>query len=215
MAVEQASDWVMIIDKPGKIEYVNPAVEAITGYTKEELIGGSPALFKSGKHDSSFCKELWQTVRSGNSYRNIFTNRKKNHELFQLDLTVTPLRDDQGNITHYLATAKDITQQRHMEERLNHLAYYDALTGIPNRNLARDRLKQALSRAEAVKKPIAVLFLDLDRFKFLNDTFGSEVGDDILRQIASRLGSILREGETVARVGSDEFMVSSGAPGSA
>ena len=207
MAVEQTSDWVMIIDKQSKIEYVNPAVEAITGYTKEELIGGNPGIFKSGTLDSSFCKELWQTVSSGNFYRNIFTHRKKNHELFQLDLTVTPLRDDQGNITHYLATAKDITQQRHMEERLNYLAYYDALTGIPNRNLAKDRLKQALSRAEAVKKLIAVLFLDLDRFKFLNDTFGAEVGDDILKEIARRLGSILREGETVARVGSDEFML--------
>jgi diguanylate cyclase (GGDEF)-like protein/PAS domain S-box-containing protein len=207
MAVEQTSDWVMIIDKQSKIEYVNPAVEAITGYTKEELIGGDPAIIKSGTSDSFFCKKLWETVSSGNYYRNIFTNRKKNHELFQLDLTVTPLRDDQGNITHYLATAKDITQQRHMEERLNYLAYYDALTGIPNRNLAKDRLKQALSRAEAVKKPIAVLFLDMDRFKFLNDTFGSEVGDEILKEIARRLESILREGETVARVGSDEFML--------
>ena len=113
MAVMQTSDWVMIFDKQGKIEYVNPAVEAITGYNLR-VIGENPGIFKSGKRDSSFCKELWQTVNSGNSYRNIFTNRKKNHELFQLDLTVTPLRDDQGNITHYLATAKDITQQRHM-----------------------------------------------------------------------------------------------------
>jgi diguanylate cyclase (GGDEF)-like protein/PAS domain S-box-containing protein len=207
MAVEQASDWVMIIDKQNKIEYVNPAVEAITGYTKEELIGGNPAIFSSGTNESDFCKGLLQTVSTGNFSRYICTNRKKNHELFQLDLTVTPLRDDQGNITHYLTTAKDITQQLQLEERLNYLAYYDGLTGIPNRNLAKDRLKQALSRAEAVKQLIAVLFLDLDRFKFLNDTFGVEVGDDILKEIAGRLEGLLQEGETVARVGSDEFML--------
>lgn len=111
MAVEQASDWVMITDKQGTIEYVNPAVEATTGYSRKELVGKSPAIFNSGKLDSSFYQELWQTISSGNTYRNIFTNRKKNHELFHLDMTITPLRDDQGTITHYLATAKDITQQ--------------------------------------------------------------------------------------------------------
>lgn len=205
MAVEQASDWVMITDKQGTIEYVNPAVTATTGYTREELAGKSPAIFKSGKHDPRFYQELWQTISSGNPYRNIFINRKKNHELFHLDMTITPLRDDQGTITHYLATAKDITQQLDMEERLNHLAYYDALTGIPNRNLASDRLKQALARAEANKRVVAVLFLDLDRFKFLNDTFGPDIGDKILKETAARLLGALGEGESVGRVGSDEF----------
>ena len=205
MAVEQASDWVMITDKQGTIEYVNPAVTATTGYVREDLIGKSPALFKSGKLDPNFYQELWETISSGNTYRNIFTNRKKNHELFHLDMTITPLRDNQGALTHYLATAKDITQQLDLEERLNHLAYYDALTGIPNRNLANDRLKQALARAEANKKVVAILFLDLDRFKFLNDTFGPDIGDKILKETAARLVGALGEGESVGRVGSDEF----------
>jgi len=205
MAVEQASDWVMITDKQGTIEYVNPAVTATTGYARKDLVGKSPAIFKSGKHDPSFYQKLWQTISSGNTYRNIFINRKKNHELFHLDMTITPLRDDQGIITHYLATAKDITQQLNLEERLNHLAYYDALTGIPNRNLAKDRMKQALARAEANKKVVAVLFLDLDRFKFLNDTFGPDIGDKILKETAARLVGALGEGESVGRVGSDEF----------
>lgn len=205
MAVEQASDWVMITDKQGTITYVNPAVTTITGYTRKELVGQSPELFKSGKHDPSFYRELWQTIGLGKTYRNIFTNRKKNHELFHLDMTITPVRDDQGTITHYLATAKDITQQLDLEERLNHLAYYDALTGIPNRNLTKDRLKQALARAEANKKGVAVLFLDLDRFKFLNDTFGPDLGDKILKETAARLVGALGEGESVGRVGSDEF----------
>ena len=205
MAVEQASDWVMITDKQGIIEYVNPAVAATTGYTRKELVGKTPAIFKSGKHDPGFYQKLWQSISSGQTYRNIFINRKKNHELFHLDMTITPLRDDQGTITHYLATAKDITQQLDLEERLNHLAYYDALTGIPNRNLANDRLKQALARAEANKKVVAVLFLDLDRFKFLNDTFGPDIGDKILKETAARLVGALGEGESVGRVGSDEF----------
>ena len=205
MAVEQASDWIMITDKQGTIEYVNPAVEATTGYTKKELVGKSPAIFKSEKLDSGFYQELWQIISSGNTYRNIFTNRKKNHELFHLDMTITPLRDDQGTITQYLATAKDITQQLDLEERLNHLAYYDALTGIPNRNLANDRLKQSLAGAEANKKVVTVLFLDLDRFKFFNDTFGPDIGDKILKETAARLLGALGEGEWVGRVGSDEF----------
>jgi diguanylate cyclase (GGDEF)-like protein/PAS domain S-box-containing protein len=205
MAVEQASDWVMITDKQGTIEYVNPAVANTTGYTVKELVGKTPAIFKSGKLDQSFYQELWQTISSGNTYRNIFTNRKKNHELFHLDMTISPLRDNRRNITHYLATAKDMTQQLDLEERLNHLAYYDVLTGIPNRNLAQDRLKQALARAAAHKKVVVVLLLDLDHFKFLNDTFGPDIGDKILKESATRLAGAQGEGESVGRVGSDEF----------
>lgn len=206
-AVAQASDWVVITNREGIIEYANEAAAAMSGYTREELIGQNPRILKSGQHDAQFYQELWSTVAAGHPFRTIFINRKKNGELFHLDMTITPLRNGAGNITQYLSTAKDITQQVKLEERLNYLAYYDALTGLPNRTLFMDRLRQALARANHSGRPVGVIAMDLDRFKFVNETFGPEAGDEVLRGIGQRLAQTVREGDTVARLGSDEFSI--------
>lgn len=205
MSVEQSTDCVVITDKIGNIEYVNNAVEEITGYKREELIRKNPKIFQSGKHDNKFYREMWDTILSGHSFPAIFTNRKKNGELFYLNQTITPLRDEKRDITHFIATGKDITQQKFMEEKISYLAYYDALTGLPNRNLFVDRLKQGLARTDFHKRFVAVLVIDIDRFKFINDTFGLDVGDNVLKEVAGRLSGSVREGDTVARLESDEF----------
>jgi diguanylate cyclase (GGDEF)-like protein/PAS domain S-box-containing protein len=207
MAVEQSSDWVLIADREGTIEYVNKAVEQITGYKKEEILGQNPKILKSGKHDKKFYQEMWETILSGRSYVGILTNRKKNGELFDVYHTVTPLKDDKGYITHFVATSKDITQQKLMEERINYLAYYDILTELPNRMLFMDRLHQSLARVDYEKRLVGVLVINLDRFKLINDTFGPNIGDDILREVAKRLSISVREGDTIARMGSDEFAI--------
>ena len=205
MSVEQSTDCVVITDKIGTIEYVNNAVEEITGYKREELIRKNPKIFQSGKHDNKFYREMWDTILSGHFFPAIFTNRKKNGELFYLNQTITPLRDEKGDITHFIATGKDITQQKFMEEKISYLAYYDALTGLPNRHLFVERLKQGLARTDFHKRFVAVLVIDIDRFKFINDTFGLDVGDNVLKEVAGRLSGSVREGDTVARLESDEF----------
>lgn len=204
-AVAQATDWVVITDKEGIIEYANEAAAAMSGYTREELIGKNPRILKSGQHDAHFYQELWSTIASGQPFRTIFINRKKDGELFHLNMTITPLKNGQGHITQYLSTAQDITPQLRLEERLNYLAYYDALTGLPNRTLFMDRLRQALARANHCGRPVGVITMDLDRFKFVNETFGPEVGDEVLRGVGQKLARTVRDGDTVARLGSDEF----------
>ncbi len=205
LALEQASDWVIITDKEGTIEYTNNIVEVISGYKKEEIIGRKPNILKSGKHDDSFYKNLWETVLYGQTFRSIFINRKKNGELFYIDNSITPLKDSRNNITHFVASGKDITQQKNMEDRLISLVHYDILTGLPNRTLFNDKLNQAMARAEYNKRMIAILLIDLDRFKFANDTFGMRAGDEILKNMAGRLQSSIRDGDILARMGSDEF----------
>ncbi len=205
LAVEQASDWVIITDRDGTVEYTNSIVEKITGYGKSEIIGRKPNMFKSGKHDGAFYKNLWDTVNSGGTFRSIFINMKKNGDLFYIDNTITPLKNIHGEITHFIASGKDITQQMHMEDRLITLVYYDLLTGLPNRTLFMDRLNQVMTRAEYQKRLIAVIILDLDRFKYLNDVFGSNTGDEVLKEVSVRLQNCIRDGDILARLGGDEF----------
>jgi diguanylate cyclase (GGDEF)-like protein/PAS domain S-box-containing protein len=204
-AVAQASDWVVITDKEGNIEYVNDATADMSGYTREELIGQNPRIFKSGKHETPFYQDLWQTITTGQPFRATFINRKKDGEPFHLDMTISPLRDHAGNITQYLSTAKDITHQLRLEEHLNYLSYYDPLTGLPNRTLFMDRIRQSLAGSAHSGKPVGVIALDLDRFKFINETFGPAVGDEALQEVGQRLAGMVREGDTVARLGNDEY----------
>ena len=206
-AVEQSSDWILITDKEGRIEYVNDAVEQMTGYKREEILNKTPRIFKSGKYDDKFYKEMWGTILSGKTFAGILTNRRKNGLPFEIYHTVTPIKDDNGNITHFVATSKDLTAHRQMEERINFLANYDTLTELPNRNLFTDRLVQAVSRAEYNEKSTAVLLIDIDRFHLINEALGANVGDACLKQIAERLPSVVREGDIVGRFGSDEFGV--------
>jgi len=206
MSVEQATDLIVLTDMEGKIEYINKAVEEISGYGKEELIGKSREVWQSGLNDKLF-KEMWETVRSGRPFQGIFTNRRKDGELFYVYEVITPLKDLNESITHYVSTGRDITQQKFMEEKLEHLAYYDTLTGVPNRSLFVDRLTQGIARSRYSKKIITALVVDIDLFKFINDAYGFTAGDDVLKSITKRLLESIREGDTVARLGSDDFGV--------
>jgi diguanylate cyclase (GGDEF)-like protein/PAS domain S-box-containing protein len=207
MSVEQATDLIMLTDRAGSIEYVNKAVEEISGYGKDELIGKNWWTWQAELNDERTLAEREDALRFGQHFQAIITNRRKSGEIFSVYEVVTPLKDVQGNITHYVSTGRDITRQKSMEEKLEHLAYYDALTDIPNRALFIDRLSQALARARHAKKTIGVLVVDIDLFKFINEAYGFSVGDDVLKAIGGRLIASVREGDTVARLGSDDFGV--------
>ena len=206
-AVEMSPDWILITDRNGTIEYVNQAVEQITGYSAEEMIGHNPKILKSGHHDEHCYKEMWETILSGKTFSRIMINRKKSGELIEIFHSITPIFDHQGTITHFAATSKDITVYKEMEEKINTLAYYDELTGLPNRILFADRLEQAIARGEHHEVFICIVYLDVDRFHFINDSKGVIVGDQILREIGKTLSGYVRDGDTVARIGSDEYAI--------
>ncbi|HHH36131.1 MAG TPA: EAL domain-containing protein [Gammaproteobacteria bacterium] len=206
-AVEQTADSIFITNAEGVIEYVNPAFEATTGYHRSEVLGRTPRLFKSGRHDQAFYERMWQTILSGEVYRDIIINRRKDGTLYYEEKSITPLVDDSGRISHFISTGKDITQRMQVEERLHHLAYHDVLTDLPNRAMFMDRLSHALERRHEDDRKVAVMFLDLDRFKNINDTLGHDSGDRLLQMFSRMLQGCVREGDTVARFGGDEFAV--------
>ena len=206
-AVEQTADSVVITDTKGVIEYVNPAFEMTAGFSREEALGKTPALVKSGRHDSAFYETLWSAILRGEVFRAIFINRKKDGSLYYEEKTITPLRNGGGQITHFVSTGKDITERMQAQERLDHIAYYDALTGLPNRNLLHDRLGHALDRARPQGKRTAIVLLNVDNFNSINNSLGHDVGDQLLKTVAARLRASVREENTVARMGSDEFAV--------
>ena len=206
-AVEQTADTVLITDRDGIIEYVNPAFEHTTGYARAEALGQKPRLLKSGKQSAVFYQKLWNTILAGEVFSEVFINRRKDGRFYYEEKTITPLKDANGHISHFVATGKDVTERAQAQERLQHMAQHDALTELPNRMLLLDRLKQALARARWHKRIVALLFVDLDRFKTINDTLGHETGDLLLQQLATRFSRNVREGDTVARFGGDEFVI--------
>lgn len=205
--VEQTDDIVVISDPHGIIEYVNPAFEKITGYLSDEILGKKTGFIKSGRHDDSFYKKLWKTIKEGNSFREVFINRKKNGDLFYEEKTITPLKDKKGEIQNYVSTGKDISDRMEIQDRLHHMATHDALTDLPNRLMVNDRLEHAVQKVDRRDIKIAVIFIDLDRFKQVNDSLGHAAGDSLLKVIAVKLKSHIRKGDTLARFGGDEFVV--------
>jgi diguanylate cyclase (GGDEF)-like protein/PAS domain S-box-containing protein len=206
-AVEQTADSVIITNLKGTIEYVNPAFEKATGFRREEALGQTPRIVKSGNHDTAFYQRLWGTILRGEVFRAVLANRRKDGSLYYEEKTITPLKNDKGEITHFVSTGKDVTERMEAQQRLDRLAYYDSLTGLPNRNLFRDRLRHALGRAQRGTLLVAVLVLDLDNFKTINDSLGHDVGDQLLRAVAQRLGDYVRAEDTAARLGGDEFVI--------
>ncbi len=206
-AIEQTADTVVITDLRGVIEYVNPAFERNTGFRREEALGHTPRIVKSGKHDAAYYERLWQTILRGEVFRGVFINRRKGGSLYYEEKTITPLKDEKGVITHFVSTGKDVTERMEAQERLDRLAHYDALTGLPNRNLFHDRLQHALDRARRAGRSVAILVLDLDNFKTVNDSLGHDAGDRLLQAVAGGIRGCVRAEDTAARLGGDEFVI--------
>ncbi len=205
--LEHIADGVMVIDVNGRIVAINPAFTQITGYIEIEAIGQDSMLTRSSRHDVAFYMEMWEDLREHGFWRGEIWNMRKNGELYLEGLTVSAVRDNQGETTHYVAVFSDITKVKESQDKLDHMAHHDPLTALPNRLLFHDRLQHALQRAGRDKEQLAILFIDLDRFKNVNDTLGHHVGDELLKQVAIALAGELREGDTLARLGGDEFIV--------
>lgn len=206
-ALEQTAEMVLITNVDGVIEYVNPAFESTTGYSREEIVGKKPGILRSGKHEPEFYQHMWETILRGDVFSEVFINARKDGSIYYEEKHITPIRNQQNQITHFISTGKDISERMRIQERLHYMAHHDALTKLPNRNLFMDRLRQAMARARWHKRLIAVMFLDLDRFKNINDSLGHTVGDQLLIQLTQRLSSGVRAGDTIARFGGDEFAI--------
>jgi diguanylate cyclase (GGDEF)-like protein/PAS domain S-box-containing protein len=205
--IESSFEGIVITDENVRIEFVNPAFTQLTGYTREEVIGRTPQILSSGRHDAQFYQRMWQSLKNHGYWRGEIWNRRKSGELYLELLTITAISDDNNRVTHYAALFTDITQDRHNEEQIRQLAYYDALTGVPNRRLLEDRLDHAIRHAHRTGLLLAVIFIDLDEFKKVNDSLGHSVGDELLLQFTNRVRGCLREDDTLARLGGDEFIV--------
>jgi len=207
---ESAAEAVVITDAKGTILNVNDAFVRVTGYSREEAIGQTPRLLKSGRHEQSFYATMWSNLLENGQWQGEIWNRRRDGEIYPEWLSITAVREDGsdlGNPSHYVAMFSDITAAKHNEERLYRLANYDSLTDLPNRGLFRENLAKALAWAARNRRKVAVLFLDLDRFKLINDTLGHNAGDALLLDVAHRLKGCVREADTVARMGGDEFTI--------
>jgi diguanylate cyclase (GGDEF)-like protein/PAS domain S-box-containing protein len=198
---------VVITDTSGKIQFVNPAFTKVTGYLPEEVIGQNPRILKSGRQDPRFYRNMWETIAKNNHWQGEIWNQRKSGEIYPEWLSISAVRNEKNEITHYIGLFTDITLRKISENTLQHLAHHDTLTGLPNRTLFFDRLNQAIAQADRTKDIIAVLFVDLDHFKPINDTFGHASGDLLLKQVSQRIQKCIRKGDTLARIGGDEFVV--------
>lgn len=206
-AMEQSPVSVVITGLDGVIEYTNRGFERSSGYSSEEMCGQHTRLLGSGNTPAEVYKELWSTITSGRSWQGEFQNKRRDGSLFWEYAHISPIFDSQGRIRHYLAVKEDITLRKVQEEKILHQAHFDSLTGLPNRFLALDRLSQIIRTAHREHHQAAVLFLDLDDFKKVNDTLGHEVGDQVIEEAARRVKWAVREEDTVGRLGGDEFIV--------
>lgn len=205
--LEHIADGVMVTDTAGSIVAVNPAFTRITGYTEAEVLGQPSSLSRQGRYDTAFYHRLWDELAATGYGRGEIWNVRKDGGTYLESLTVSAVRDTAGAVTHFVAVFSDITQVRQSQDELDHMAHHDPLTALPNRLLFHDRLAHALQRAVREHEQLAILFIDLDRFKNVNDTLGHHVGDELLKQVAAALAAQLREGDTLARLGGDEFIV--------
>ena len=206
-AVEQSPVSVVITNREGIINYVNPRFEEVTGYTTKEAVGRSLDFTMLEQPNGHLFNELWQAAKTGHEWRGEFCNRHKDGQMFWEYANISPLKDDRGNITHFIAVKEDITVRRSYEEQLRKQAHYDDLTGLANRVLMLARLDTVVSTAMRNNTKAALVCLDLDRFKNVNDTRGHIVGDKLLREAAGRLGGCVRSCDTLARMGGDEFVI--------
>ncbi|MCG8487559.1 MAG: diguanylate cyclase [Chromatiales bacterium] len=202
-----ATEGILITDKQERIVSVNNAFTEITGYSAEEAIGEKPVLLKSGKHSEEFYQAMWSEINAKGFWQGEIWNRRKDGAVYVEWLGISAVLDQNGDITNYVGIFTEMTQRKDQQAELERLAFYDPLTGLANRLLLQDRLEQSCSYARRHESMVAVLFLDLDKFKLVNDSFGHEVGDLLLQEVAKRISGMVREGDTVARLGGDEFVI--------
>jgi diguanylate cyclase (GGDEF)-like protein/PAS domain S-box-containing protein len=205
--VFESKEGMMVTDANGKILQVNHTFTDITGYSAEEIVGKNPRILKSGCQNATFYLEMWQKIHATGSWEGEIWNRRKNGEIYPERMTVTAVKNQDGIVTHCVATFNDITKQKAAESEIEYLAFYDALTELPNRRLLLNRLELALAASNRSGKKGALLFIDMDNFKTLNDTLGHDMGDLLLKQVANRLKFCVRDCDSVARFGGDEFVV--------
>ena len=202
-----SSQGIMTTDAEGNITAINPAFSTITGYTVEEVLGKKPSIMKSGRHDDSYYQSMWKAVNETGCWEGEIWNRRRDGQIYPQWQTITSVLDHQGNVVEFVALFSDITERKQQEEEIWHQANFDSLTGLANRNLLGDRLERALVQARRNENKTGLVYLDLDGFKWINDTLGHDVGDELLIEVASRIKSTLREQDTAARMGGDEFTV--------
>lgn len=205
--ITSIADGVMVTDARRRLVFVNAAFSRVTGYSAYEALGRTPSMLRSGRQNAAFYAEMWRQIDETGHWQGEIWNRRKNGEIYPELLSVSAVRNAGGEIVNYVGVFNDISASKLYEERLHRLAYHDPLTGLANRLLFLERFREALGRARRQKQQIAVLFLDLDHFKNINDSLGHDVGDLLLQAAAARISDNVREIDTVARFGGDEFAV--------
>ena len=198
---------IMVTDARSQIIKVNHAFCEQSGYATNELVGKTPRILKSGRHDADFYAAMWKSIKSNGTWQGEIWDRRKNGEVYPKLMTISSIKDNYGKVTHYVCTQNDISERKAAENAIENLAFYDSLTQLPNRRLLLDRLRQALIASERTQNYGAILFIDLDNFKTINDTLGHPIGDILLQQVAQRLKTCIRTVDTVSRIGGDEFVV--------
>lgn len=206
-AVEQIDDIVYMTDNFGNISYVNSAYCLHTGYKHEETIGRNARISKSGVHEREFYKEMWKTILSGEVYRNTLVNRKKNGDMYYEKKTITPLKDDKGSVVGFISTGKDVTEETMLHQEIERIATIDQLTGIYNRHKFEELFTLESERSRRFKQPLSLILIDIDHFKSVNDTYGHDVGDNVLVRLAATVQKNTRKIDVFARWGGEEFLV--------
>lgn len=204
-AITHLATPVFITDELGKIVWVNDAFCQLSGYAAEEVLGHTPAMLQSGQHGDGFYEHMWQTVRAGQVWHGEVVDQRKDGSRYTADEIISPLRENDGHVTHFIALQHDITQRERATKQEHYMAYHDLLTGLPNRAMFNLLQQKAIAQANRTQQLMAVMFIDLDGFKPVNDTLGHRAGDQLLAAVGERLRSSIRQSDTIARVGGDEF----------
>jgi diguanylate cyclase (GGDEF)-like protein/PAS domain S-box-containing protein len=204
---DATSEGILVVDRDMRIVEANRAFAAMSGYARHELLGQHPRIMQSGKQDAEFYKAMWQGLLSSGQWHGKVWDKRRDGTLFAAHLSLSAVRDERGRVQHYFGVFTDITDECVRQEHIEQMAFLDPLTRLPNRRLLEDRLQQALAFAARAGKLVAVCVLDLDGFKYVNDTFGHEAGDAVLIEVAGRLQQVVRTNDTVARLGGDEFVL--------
>ncbi len=203
----QSSEAIMLLDSSSNIVMVNKAFTHITGYPEDEALGKNPRMLSSGQHDRDFYSSMWESIAKEGRWQGEIWNRRKNGNIYPEWLLIQTMRDSQNEVTHYIGTFTDLTERKETEERVQWLAHFDPLTGLANRTLLNIRSNLAISLAQRRHEPLALMFLDLDNFKNVNDSLGHGIGDELLKQFAERLKNAVRDQDTISRLGGDEFVL--------